>query len=309
MYEVDDDDTTWKYKNELNEGDMEAYVGKSWKDSKEKDPDWWVEEQVMGNKICRLYLSTTEFPPLEPPKEIVSDECKLPRRVAPADPLNLLSATSSVPSKQTRNQHLQRSLYQEIKSPIPSEYQYKNRDLLAELGLSTKRTKYYNDLIQDALYDIPEHEESTKEKEEKREAKRKHERNMAMLFRVAKYITTKSKECGSPLVSRVYDKNKYIFQCQHCYKTDRECFTFKVAFDQHGFYIPLLNEEADEITLGRAWHNCECPIPEDIKKRLVYDSDGSESSGDNEKARCYCNSCQLYRILGPPYRECSKSKA
>ena len=298
MYEVDNDDTTWKYKNELNEGDMEAYVGKSWKDSKEKDPDWWVEEQVMGNKICRLYLSTTEFPPLEPPKEIVSDECKLPRRVAPGGP-----------SKQTRNQHLQRSLKQEIKSPIPWEYHYENRDLLAELGLGTERTKYYYDLIQAADCDIPRHEESTKKKEEKREAKRKHDRNMAMLSRVAKYITTKSKECGSPLVSRVYDKNKYIFQCQHCYKTDRECFTFKVAFDQHGFYIPLLNEEADEITLGRAWHNCECPIPEDIKKRLVYDSDGSESSGDNEKARCYCNSCQLYRILGPPYRECSKSKA
>lgn len=212
-------------------------------------------------------------------------------------------------SKQTRNQYPQ---------PIPWEYQYENRDLLAELGLGTGRTKYYYDLIQAADCDIPRHEESTKKKEEKREAKRKHDRNMAMLSRVAKYITTKSKECGSPLVSRVYDKNKYIFQCQHCHKTDRECFTFKVEFDRHGFYIPLLNKEADEIALGGAWHNCECPIPEDIKKRLVYNSDGiiessssesSESSGDGEKTRCYCNSCQLYRILGPPYRECSKSKA
>ena len=38
LYKVDDEDTTWKYKDELNESDMEA-----WK--KEKDPDW-VEDPI-----------------------------------------------------------------------------------------------------------------------------------------------------------------------------------------------------------------------------------------------------------------------
>jgi len=291
LYKVDDEDTTWKYKDELNESDMEA-----WK--KEKDPDW-VEDPVMGNKICRLYLSTTEFPPLEPPKEIVSDKCKWSRRVAPSDPLNLLADSVVGQKDGTRQSKCRTRPHNTFLGNIKYD---DNRDLLAELGISSVQTKYYHDLIQAALHDIPEHEESTKEKEEKREAKRKHERNMAMLSRVAKHITTKSKESGSPLVSHVYDKNKYIFQCQHCYKTDQECFTFKVAYDQHGFYIPLLKGEYDEIAFGRAWHNCECPIPEDIKKKLVYDE-------PLKKARCYCNSCQLYRILGPPYRECSKSKA
>ena len=89
------------------------------------------------------------------------------------------------------------------------------------------------------------------------------------------------------MVSRIYKKNKHIFQCQHCYKTNRECFTFKVKFDRHGFYIPLLIRESDEIALGHAWHNCECPIPEDIRNRLVYNSNGiierssSESSSDS----------------------------
>ena len=121
---------------------------------------------------------------------------------------------------------------------------------------------------------------------------------MAMLSRVAAYIISKSKECGSPVVSHIYDKNKHIFQCQHCYKTDRECFTFKVAFDRHGFYIPLLNKPTDMTTFGHAWHNCECPISEDIRNRLVCSSNGiiersssesssdssSESSSDSDKA-------------------------
>jgi len=252
--QYEDMDGNHFYHYELTEKDYIACVGESWKYYKEKDPIG-VEDRLMGNKMCRLYLSTTEFPPLEPPHP--------PRRPT-----------------QTRNQYPQ---------PIPCEYRYENRDLLAELGVSVN-TKYSKDLIQAADCDIPRHEKSTKEKEEKR----RNERNMAMLSRVAAYIISKSKECGSPVVSRIYKKNKYIFQCQHCYKTNRECFTFKVAFDRHGFYIPLLNGEADKIALGHAWHNCECPIPEDIRNRLVYNSNGiiersssessSESSSNSEES-------------------------
>ena len=298
--QYEDEDGNHFYHNEVTEEDYLKYVGESWKSWKENDPDW-VEDRVMGNKICRLYLSTTEFPPLEPPK-MIGDECKLSRRVAPSDPLNLLADSEFPPleppkmigdeckSEQTRNQYPQPipweyqylGLSTKRTKYYPCEYRYENRDLLAELGLGTEQ--YYYDLIQAADCDIPRHKESTKKKEEKREAKRKHDRNMAMLSRVAKYITTKSKECGSPLVSRVYDKNKYIFQCQHCHKTDRECFTFKVEFDRHGFYIPLLNKETDEIALGGAWHDCECPIPEDIKKRLVYNSDGIIESSSSESS-------------------------
>ena len=257
--QYEDMDGNHFYHYELTEEDYNNMLDSqfpNWKDWKEKDPIR-VEERLMGNKICRLYLSTTEFPPLEPPKEI-GDE---------------------------RNQYSQ---------PIPCEpiCEYRNRDLLAELGVSVK-TKYSEDLIK-AARDISRHEESTKEKEEKR----RHERNMAMLSRVAAYIISKSKECGSPVVSHIYDKNKHIFQCQHCYKTDRECFTFKVAFDRHGFYIPLLNKPTDMTTFGHAWHNCECPISEDIRNRLVCSSNGiiersssesssdssSESSSDSDKA-------------------------
>ena len=253
--QYEDMDGNHFYHYELTEEDYNNMLDSqfpNWKDWKEKDPIR-VEDQLMGNKICRLYLSTTEFPPLELPKEI-GDECK---------------------SKQTRNQYSQ---------PIPCEpiCEYRNRDLLAELGVSVK-TKYSKDLIQAADCDIPRHKKATKEKEEKR----RHERNMAMLSRVAAYIISKSKECGSPMVSRIYKKNKHIFQCQHCYKTNRECFTFKVKFDRHGFYIPLLINKSDEIALGHAWHNCECPIPEDIRNRLVYNSNGiierssSESSSES----------------------------
>jgi len=260
--QYEDEDGNHFYHYEVTEEDynmLDSHVP-SWKYWKEKDP-YWVEEKLTEHKICRLYLSTTEFPPLEPPKEI-GDECK---------------------SKQTRNQYPQ---------PIPCEYRYGNRDLLAELGIMN--TKYSKDLIQAADCDIPRHKKSTKEKEEKR----RNERNMAMLSRVAAYVISKSKECGSPVVSHIYDKNKHIFQCQHCYKTDRECFTFKVAFDRHGFYIPLLNKPTGITTFGHAWHNCECPISEDIRNRLVCSSNGiiersssesssdssSESSSDSEKA-------------------------
>ena len=64
--QYEDEDGDYFYHYELTEKDYIACVGESWKYYKEKDPIG-VEDRLMGNKMCRLYLSTTEFPPLEPP--------------------------------------------------------------------------------------------------------------------------------------------------------------------------------------------------------------------------------------------------